>query len=166
RPASTSCRWTRRPAPRGRRETVQAPSAPRPCRWAGAARSAPHCGCRSPTARRCWNADRSLRRVSWSPPVVAGSSQPRARPSGRYRQRDGPSVGSIPQRQEATMTLYAAIDLHSNNGVLSVIDSHNAVRFEQRLPNDMDAVRTALEPFRDDLSALAVESTYNWYWLV
>ncbi len=64
------------------------------------------------------------------------------------------------------MTLYAAIDLHSNNGVLSVIDGHDAVRFEKRLPNELDAVRTALAPFRDELAALAVESTYNWYWLV
>lgn len=45
-------------------------------------------------------------------------------------------------------------------------DSHDTVRFEQRLPNDMDAVRAALEPFRDGLSAVAVESTYNCYWLV
>ena len=64
------------------------------------------------------------------------------------------------------MTLYAAIDLHSNNGVLSIIDEHDAVRFERRLPNELPAVLHALEPFRDDLTAIAVESTYNWYWLV
>jgi hypothetical protein len=31
------------------------------------------------------------------------------------------------------MTLYAAIDLHSNNGVLSVIDEQDHVVFERRL---------------------------------
>jgi transposase len=64
------------------------------------------------------------------------------------------------------MTLYAAIDLHSNNGVLSVIDEHDHVVFERRLPNDLEQVLQALAPFLATLKALAVESTYNWYWLV
>lgn len=64
------------------------------------------------------------------------------------------------------MTLYAAIDLHSNNGVLTVLDGNDRVQFEDRLPNDLGAVLAALEPFRDRLHAVAVESTYNWYWLV
>lgn len=64
------------------------------------------------------------------------------------------------------MPLYAAIDLHSNNSVLSVIDEHDNIQFERRLPNDLACVLQALEPFRDRLVAIAVESTYNWYWLV
>lgn len=64
------------------------------------------------------------------------------------------------------MSLYAAIDLHSNNGVLSVIDDNDRVRYEHRLPNELPAVLSALEPFRDELVGVAVESTYNWYWLV
>lgn len=64
------------------------------------------------------------------------------------------------------MSLYAAIDLHSNNGVLSVIDEEDQVLFERRLPNDLPAVLQALEPFREQLVGVAVESTYNWYWLV
>lgn len=64
------------------------------------------------------------------------------------------------------MTLYAAIDLHSTNGVLAVIDEQDKVVFERRLPNELPQVLQALSPFRDSLSALAVESTYNWYWLV
>lgn len=64
------------------------------------------------------------------------------------------------------MSLYAAIDLHSNNGVLSILDDADQVQFERRLPNDLDEVLAALEPFRDKLIAVAVESTYNWYWLV
>jgi hypothetical protein len=34
------------------------------------------------------------------------------------------------------------------------------------VPNDLGATLSALEPFREDLLAVAVESTYNWYWLV
>jgi transposase len=64
------------------------------------------------------------------------------------------------------MTLYAAIDLHSNNGVLSVIDEQDHVVFERRLPNSLEQVLQALAPFLKTLKALAVESTYNWYWLV
>jgi transposase len=64
------------------------------------------------------------------------------------------------------MSLYSAIDLHSNNGVLSIIDGDDRVQFERRLPNELAAVLGALEPYRERISAIAVESTYNWYWLV
>jgi transposase len=64
------------------------------------------------------------------------------------------------------MKLYAAIDLHSNNSVLAVIDDQDRVLVDQRLPNDLAAVLRAIEPFRGELVAVAVESTYNWYWLV
>ena len=64
------------------------------------------------------------------------------------------------------MKLYAAIDLHSNNAVLAVIDEQDHVLFDQRLPNDLAAVLRAIEPYRGELVAVAVESTYNWYWLV
>src|SRR5471030_34211 len=68
--------------------------------------------------------------------------------------------------KETTMTLYSAIDLHSNNGVLSIIDGDDRVQFERRLPNELPAVLGALEPYRERIGAIAVESTYNWYWLV
>jgi transposase len=64
------------------------------------------------------------------------------------------------------MTLFAAIDLHSNNGALSVIDEHDHVVFERRLPNDLERVLQELAPYLATLKALAVESTYSWYWLV
>lgn len=65
-----------------------------------------------------------------------------------------------------TMKLYAAIDLHSNNNVLSILDENDRVVFERRLRNDLQAVLSQLSPFRESLEAIAVESTYNWYWLV
>lgn len=64
------------------------------------------------------------------------------------------------------MKLYAAVDLHSTNSVLAVIDDQERLLIDRRLPNNLPAVLRALEPFRDELVAVAVESTYNWYWLV
>lgn len=64
------------------------------------------------------------------------------------------------------MQLYAAIDLHSNNGVLVIIDEKDRVVFQRRLPNDIGVVLSQLEPYRGEVAAIAVESTYNWYWLV
>ena len=64
------------------------------------------------------------------------------------------------------MKLYAAIDLHSNNGVLVIIDENDKVVFERRLPNDLPTVLSHLAPHRADIQAVAVESTFNWYWLV
>ena len=64
------------------------------------------------------------------------------------------------------MTLYAACDLHSNNTVLAVIDDAGALRYRHRLPNDLPLIDAALAPFRDELDGVAVESTYNAYWLI
>ena len=65
------------------------------------------------------------------------------------------------------MKLYAAIDLHATNNVVAVIDEHDARRLEpKRLKNDAAAVLRALEPYKAEIEAVAVESTFNWYWLV
>jgi hypothetical protein len=39
-------------------------------------------------------------------------------------------------------------------------------RLQQRLPNDLGQIGGALEPHREDLAGVVIESTYNWYWLV
>lgn len=64
------------------------------------------------------------------------------------------------------MTLYCGIDLHSTNQVVVVTDEQDRRHLEVRLPNQLTATLEVLEPFRDELEAVAVESTYNWYWLV
>jgi transposase len=64
------------------------------------------------------------------------------------------------------MSLYAAIDLHSTNSVLAVIDETDRPLRQRRLPNDLPAILGELEPFRERVAGIAVESTYNWYWLV
>lgn len=64
------------------------------------------------------------------------------------------------------MELYAGIDLHSNNSVVSVLDEHDRTVFAKRLPNDLAAIIEALRSCAGTLQGVAVESTYNWYWLV
>ena len=64
------------------------------------------------------------------------------------------------------MTLYCAIDLHSNNNVPVVIDDEDNILFQKRLPNCLSTILAALDKFKYKISAIAVESTFNWYWLV
>lgn len=64
------------------------------------------------------------------------------------------------------MSLYAAIDLHSTNSVLAVLDEHDQPVRQRRLPNELPAILKELEPFRDEVTGIVVESTYNGYWLV
>jgi transposase len=61
---------------------------------------------------------------------------------------------------------YSGIDLHSNNSVVTVTDDKDRVVAEKRLPNDLAKIVGFLLPRRDELVAVVVESTYNWYWLV
>jgi hypothetical protein len=64
------------------------------------------------------------------------------------------------------IALYGGLDLHGNNVFCTLMDAARNVRFERRFPNDMSAIREGLEPFRKWIKELAVESTFNWYWLV
>jgi transposase len=64
------------------------------------------------------------------------------------------------------MSLYCAIDLHADNHMVVVIDDDDRIVFRKRLVNDLAVVLPHLAPFKDDLHAVAVESTFNWYWLV
>jgi transposase len=64
------------------------------------------------------------------------------------------------------MKLYGSFDLHSTNNVGTVIDEQDRVVFQERLPNDLSTIRKVLARYRENLTGLVVESTYNWYWLV
>ena len=64
------------------------------------------------------------------------------------------------------MKLYCGIDLHSNNHWLTVIDEVDSRLVERRLPNELAVTLRELERYRNDLTAVAIESTFNWYWLV
>jgi len=64
------------------------------------------------------------------------------------------------------MPLYAAIDLHSNNAVLCVLDETDRIMFSKRLPNNLALIEQALRGCAGEIQGVAIESTYNWYWLV
>lgn len=64
------------------------------------------------------------------------------------------------------MPLYCGIDLHSSNNLLVVLNQELETLFERRLPNDLGEVLGRLEPYREELEGIAIESTRNWYWLV
>ena len=65
-----------------------------------------------------------------------------------------------------TRKLMAGIDLHSNNMFCAMVDMEGRRVFEEKLPCDLGAVVRTLKPFKKRLEKIAVESTYNWYWLV
>lgn len=64
------------------------------------------------------------------------------------------------------MSLYCGIDLHSNNNYISIIDPNDKIVFERKLTNNIGAVTDALARMREPITGIAIESTYNWYWLV
>lgn len=64
------------------------------------------------------------------------------------------------------MSLYCGIDLHSNNSVISVINENDKRLVDTRVDNDPKLVIKALSRYKKRLKGVAVESTYNWYWLV
>ncbi len=64
------------------------------------------------------------------------------------------------------MKNYCGIDLHSNNNVLVVINETDKILLERKLRNRLGAVLDALSIIQEPIDGIAVESTYNWYWLV
>lgn len=62
--------------------------------------------------------------------------------------------------------LYAGIDLHSNNVMFGLVNQEGTRVAHRKLECDLEAVRGFLEPFKPQLQSMAVESTFNWYWLV
>jgi transposase len=62
--------------------------------------------------------------------------------------------------------LYCGVDLHSNNALYVITDAVDKQLLQKRWPNKLPVVLKTLAPFRPRLKVVAVESTYNWYWLV
>jgi transposase len=64
------------------------------------------------------------------------------------------------------MELYSGLDLHSNNTLAGVIDQDGKRMAKAKLDNRPTTIGQFLDPYKDDLMGVVVESTYNWYWLV
>lgn len=65
-----------------------------------------------------------------------------------------------------TKQLMAGIDLHSNNVMIGLVDEDGRRMRHQKLECDLNTVTKFLGPYKRRLKSVAVESTYNWYWLV
>lgn len=64
------------------------------------------------------------------------------------------------------MRYYVGMDLHSDNTVIAISDEEDNRLYSRRVVNNMENIRAALEPFREAVEGIVVESTFNWYWLV
>lgn len=68
--------------------------------------------------------------------------------------------------KEVTMRHLGGLDLHSNNVCGVVIDEQERWVLKRKFINNLDSILYGLEPYKPTLSAIGVEATYNWYWLV
>jgi transposase len=64
------------------------------------------------------------------------------------------------------MKIMVGIDLHSNNALCGLMDENGRRLVHKQLPCDLAAIMQLLEPYKDRIATIAVESTFNWYWLV
>ena len=64
------------------------------------------------------------------------------------------------------MKIMTGIDLHSNNALCGLMDESGRRILHKKLPCQLSAILQILEPYKERIAQVAVESTYNWYWLV
>ena len=64
------------------------------------------------------------------------------------------------------MKIMVGIDLHSNNALCGLMDESGRRLVHKQLPCDLAAILQLLKPYQKRIATIAVESTYNWYWLV
>ena len=64
------------------------------------------------------------------------------------------------------MQLYAGIDLHASNNFVAVIDESGKRVFKKKIPNEAEIILSILGSFKEEMTGVVVESTFNWYWLV
>lgn len=65
-----------------------------------------------------------------------------------------------------TDKLIAGIDLHGNNVVIGVMNQDGKRVAHCKVECDLKEVVQFLQPFKAQLQCMAVESTFNWYWLL
>jgi hypothetical protein len=64
------------------------------------------------------------------------------------------------------MRLYAGCDLHAKSNYRGIVDEKGKRVFKKKVGNDREQILEMLEWFRRDMEGVAVESAFNWYWLV
>ena len=65
-----------------------------------------------------------------------------------------------------TKQVMAGIDLHSNNLMIGIVDQSGKRLKHEKVDCELKQVVKVLAPYKARLKSVAVESTYNWYWLV
>jgi len=60
----------------------------------------------------------------------------------------------------------AGIDLHGNNVVIGIINEDGKRLEHKKVGTRLEEVERVLKPYKSRLISMAVESTFNWYWLV
>ncbi len=63
------------------------------------------------------------------------------------------------------MQLYSGFDLHSNNTYIGIVDEDGKRLMKKKVDNDPDLILQYLNPYKEEIAGIVVESTYNWYWL-
>jgi transposase len=63
------------------------------------------------------------------------------------------------------MALYCGIDLHSRVCWIAILNEELKVIRLTKVDNDLEAILRVLESYCEELEGIAVESTFNWYWL-
>jgi transposase len=62
--------------------------------------------------------------------------------------------------------LMVGMDLHSNNVMAGLMQLDGKRVLSQKLPCDLEKILEFLKPYKARIDTIAVESTFNWYWLV
>src|SRR4051794_8523792 len=62
--------------------------------------------------------------------------------------------------------LMAGVDLHSNKNVVGLMDEGGERGGDRKLDCELPKILEYLAPYKQRIKQVAVESTYNWYWLV
>jgi transposase len=63
------------------------------------------------------------------------------------------------------MKIMTGIDLHSNNALCGLMDESGRRLVHKKLPCHLPSILRLLKPYRKRIATVAIESTYNWYWL-
>ncbi len=66
-------------------------------------------------------------------------------------------------RRRHLIKLCSGFDLHANNTYIGIEDEKGKRLMTRKIDNDPDQILQLLNPYREDISAVVVESMYNWY---
>ena len=64
------------------------------------------------------------------------------------------------------MKIMVGIDLHSNNALCGLMDEKGRRLLHKKVPCDLKAILELLQPYRERIATIGIESTFNWYLLV